>query len=173
MERTPLDFIVLGLPRSATTWLANWLTTDRSLCLHDPFAHGLPETWPRDHRLRGIACTGAAMMPHWLGGYACPIAVIVRESEDCDRSLYRLGLPDTGLVQVALNESPGKRFAFDDLWSEHSARELWCYLLPSVPFDELRYRLLRDMNVQPLHPGRVNEATVQTLVDSGLFEGKL
>ena len=27
---------VFALPRSGTAWLANWLTTDRSLCLHDP-----------------------------------------------------------------------------------------------------------------------------------------
>jgi hypothetical protein len=58
-----LDFIVLGLPRSATTWLANWLTTDRSLCLHDPFAKTLPEQWDAGGKRLGISCTGAYLMP--------------------------------------------------------------------------------------------------------------
>src|SRR5262245_11295408 len=30
-----MPFFVPGLPRSRTAWLANWLTTDTSLCLHD------------------------------------------------------------------------------------------------------------------------------------------
>lgn len=31
----PEFFFVLGTPRSRTAWLANWLTTGASLCLHD------------------------------------------------------------------------------------------------------------------------------------------
>ena len=37
-----LDFAVLALPRSGTTWLANLLTTDTTLCRHDPFATAMP-----------------------------------------------------------------------------------------------------------------------------------
>ena len=31
--------MVIGLPRSRTTWMANWLTTTDTLCLHDPLAN--------------------------------------------------------------------------------------------------------------------------------------
>ena len=31
-----LDFMVVGLPRSGTAWLANWFTTERAMCWHEP-----------------------------------------------------------------------------------------------------------------------------------------
>lgn len=173
MRAVPLDFIVLGLPRSGTTWLANWLTTESSLCLHDPFAEGLPDSWPIDTRRRGISCTGSALMPRWLAQYTCPVAVIERDTADCDRSLAQLGLPDTGLVEGPFSRAPGRRFAFEALWDEASARLLWEYLLPAQPFDVLRYRLLRAMRVEPTEPGKVDVDTVQHLVAAGLFEGRL
>lgn len=173
LPHVPLEFIVLGLPRSGTTWLANWLTTDSSLCLHDPFAIGLPESWPCDERRRGISCTGAALMPHWLAGYHCPIAVIERDPKACDRSLAQLGLPDTATYAHALRAAPGRRFAFSNLWSEECAAELWAYLLPGMPFDALRYRLLRAMRVQPTRHDDTNHEALAVLIRDGLYDGRL
>lgn len=174
LDTPPLDFIVLALPRSGTTWLSNWLTTDRTLCLHDPFSLGMPEAWPRDHRLRGISCTGAALMPRWLARYTCPIAIIERNPEECDASLARLGLPDTDLLREALGATRGLCVDFDELWREGSARALWHYLMPaSIPFDALRYRLLREMHVQPMNAIAGDKTTSAALLDAGLLEGRL
>lgn len=166
MQHTPLDFIVLGYPRSGTTWIANWLTTDRTLCLHDPFSHGAPETWPRDGRFRGISCTGAYVMPDWLGGYDCPIAVIDRDVDDCERSLRAIGMPDCRAVLPTLAAARGRRFAFDDLWHADGAAALWDFLLPEIPFDALRYELLQSMQVQP-HMGKwhPDAATMHTVIN--------
>lgn len=143
-----IDFLVLGLPRSATTWLSVWLTTERSLCLHEPFANGLPESWPRDARRFGISCTGAYLFPRWLAQHAGPVAVIERDPAACDRSL-----PGAAALAPALASVDGRRFAFDALWCEDSARDLWAFLLPAVPFDALRYRQLREIQIQP-HMGK-------------------
>lgn len=148
-----MDFIVLGLPRSATTWLSVWLTTDRSLCLHDPFASGLPEDWPRDARRFGISCTGAFLFPQWLAQQTCPVAIIERDAEDCDRSLHAMGMGKTQWLKSYFGEAAGRRWHFDDLWDETKARELWAFLVPDIPFDALRYRLLRDIQIQP-HMGK-------------------
>lgn len=148
-----IEFAVLGLPRSATTWLSVWLTTDRSLCLHDPFAQALPEHWPRDGRRFGISCTGAYLFPHWLAQYECPVAIIERAPEACDRSLHDIGLGNTSGLQSPLRKTEGRRWRFDDLWSEEEARALWAYLLPGIPFDALRYRLMKDIQIQP-HMGK-------------------
>jgi hypothetical protein len=145
-----VDFCVLGLPRSGTTWLANWLTTERSVCLHDPFRF-LPEQWPRDGRRFGVSCTGGYLMPKWLDRQECPIAVIERDPADCDASLARMGLGKVGVLAPELARVDGRRWRFADLWNEDRAHDLWAFLLPGVPFDALRYRLLRDMQVQP-HP---------------------
>ena len=142
-----IDFIVLGLPRSGTTWLANWLTTHRSLCLHDPF-NRLPEHWERDARRFGVSCTGAYLLPGWMAQQSCPIAVIERDEAACEASLNRRGFSVAGLRE-RLQAVNGRRFAFDDLWNEDKARDLWAFLLPGIPFDALRYRLLRDMRIEP------------------------
>lgn len=150
-----IDFIVLGLPRSGTTWLSVWLTTDRSLCLHDPFALGVPETWPRDARRFGISCTGAYLFPKWLARQECPVAIIERDSESCELSLARAGLPADSVpaLRTRLDATDGRRFAFDALWNEDTARELWAFLLPQIPFDALRYAQLRQTQIQP-HLGK-------------------
>lgn len=143
-----VDFIVLGLPRSGTTWLANWLTTDRSLCLHDPFSTALPEHWDAGLKRLGISCTGSYLLPKWLAAQDCPIAVITRDHAACDASLAAMGLPpttDPSLLAIA----PGRRWRFEDIWNEDTARELWAFLLPGIAFDAARYRLLREMRVEP------------------------
>lgn len=141
--------MVLGLPRSGTAWCANWLTTDRSLCLHDPFSRRLPEHWPFDHRKRGISCTGAYLLPGWLRQHHCPLVVVERDRGACDASLKAMGLPETTDAMVAaLDAVDAPRFAFADLWDEAKAKGLWKYLVPGVPFDAPRYRQLRGMNVQ-------------------------
>lgn len=147
-----VDFIVLGLPRSGTTWIANWLTTDRSLCLHDPF-NQLPENWPRDERLFGVSCTGAYLLPRWLDAQNCAVAVIERDPEACEASLAAAGLPGLGGLPAAISSADGRRWRFSDLWKEDAASELWAFLLPGIPFDALRYRLLRDMRIEPKEYG--------------------
>jgi hypothetical protein len=148
-----MDFIVLGLPRSATTWLSVWLTTDRSLCLHDPFASALPEDWPRDSRRFGISCTGAYLFPRWLEQQQCPVAVIERDASACDQSLERMGLSGTGNLHEFLLSVDGRRFHFSGIWNEEKAQKLWAFLLPDIPFDSIRYRQMRDIQIQP-HMGK-------------------
>jgi hypothetical protein len=148
-----IDFAVLGLPRSATTWLSVWLTTDRSLCLHDPFSVTLPEHWPRDERRFGISCTGAYLFPKWLARQQCPVAIIERTPEACDRSLHAIGMGDTSILQNPLRDTEGRRWRFDGIWQEEKAHDLWAFLLPGIPFDALRYRQLRDIQIQP-HMGK-------------------
>lgn len=145
-----VDFIVLGLPRSGTTWLSNWLTTDRSLCLHDPFSRTLPEHWDAGGKRLGIACTGAYMLPGWLGQQDAPTAIIERDHAACDASLAVMGLPaTTARMRCLLNVADGRRWQFSDIWIEDKARELWAFLLPGIAFDAPRYRLLRNMQIQP------------------------
>lgn len=142
--------MVLGLPRSATSWLSVLLTTDKSLCIHEPFAGGPPETWPRDDRRFGISCTGAYLFPAWLRAHKCPTALIVRDPEAVDESLAAMGFGSTeGELQEAFAAADGRRFQFDDIWIEDEARALWEFLLPRVPFDALRYRQLVGLQIQP------------------------
>lgn len=164
-----LDFIVLGLPRSGTTWLANWLTTNDSLCLHDPFAHLLPEQVRGDGRRLGVSCTGLYLMPQLLAAQRCPVAVIERPVSACDASLSALGLPSAVGLKTYLDAAEGRRWAFDALWDEGAAQELWDFLLPGLPFDRIRYRLLREMRIEPKKPCDFDDRVARELAARGLF----
>ena len=143
-----IDFAVFALPRSGTAWLANWLTTDKSLCLHDPFAASMPEHWEANGRF-GIACTGSYLFPKWLATLDCPIAVIERDPGECAASLRAHDLPDdVTALKRALDATDGRRWRFGDLWNEDKARDLWAFLLPGIAFDAQRYRLLRSLRVE-------------------------
>jgi hypothetical protein len=164
-----LDFVVMGLPRSGTTWLANLLTTHQSLCLHDPFATMLPEDIRGDGRRLGVSCTGLYLMPRLLATQHCPMAVIERPVSACDASTEKLGLGSVAPLKGALDRVQARRFAFEDLWEEYHARRLWIHLLPGLPWDAPRYRLLRDMRIEPLHPQKLNLDVAKELADRGLF----
>lgn len=150
-----LDFVVTGLPRSATTWLAAFLTTNDSLCLHDPFSLGWPDKWERDGRRFGISCTGVYLMPEILERQDCPVVVIERDPADCEQSIERMGFKESHIPRLKsmLDKVDGWRFPYAELWVEARARELWGYLLPGLPFDRLRYRQLAQMQIQP-HMGK-------------------
>lgn len=139
----------MGLPRSATTWCANWLTTDKTFCLHDPFMYGSDEfQWPRDGRKFGIACTAAYLYPGWLERHGCPKVRIVRDSHECDKSLNRIGLPGTSGLD-AFAHADGKPFAMRELFDADGARFIWHHLLPDIPFDKLRHAQLCNMHIEP------------------------
>jgi len=151
MHTPILDFVVIGLPRSGTTWIANWLTTDRTFCMHDPFAQGLPDRWYRDQRKFGISCTLSFLLEGWLDQFRCPIAIIERDPQACDASLRAMGLTNNDHLRESFRHQKGRVFSFEDLWEESKARALWDYLLPAETFDALRYHQLVRMQVQP-HP---------------------
>lgn len=148
-----IDFAVIGLPRSGTTWIANWLTTDRSFCLHDPWLYGMvPSAWPRPEpgRLFGISCTGSYMHAEFMESLDCPIIKVVRDPINCETSLVKEGF--SGYIprmQHYFSDADGMRVNFDGLWDEDCARFVWSYLLPRIPFDGLRYRQLVNMRVVP------------------------
>lgn len=52
-------------------------------------------------------------------------------------------------MRCLLNVASGRRWQFSDIWNEEKARELWAFLLPGISFDAPRYRLLRNMQIQP------------------------
>lgn len=167
-----VDFIVIGLPRSGTTWLANWLTTDTTICLHDPFSGALPEEWRGHGKRLGISCTGAYLMPSWLSAQNCSVAVIERDPGEVDASLTRMGLPAISpRARCLFATAKGRRWRYQDIWNEARAREIWTFLLPDIAFDAQRYRLLSQMQIQP-HMGKWKPSArvARELVDRKLLD---
>ena len=87
--------MVLGGPRSGTTWAANWLTTDTTFCLHDPLLEYTVRQLNNRHipnRRLGISCTASILFPEWVNAQKCPKIFLYRDIEEINQSLARLGL---------------------------------------------------------------------------------
>jgi hypothetical protein len=147
--------MVLGGPRSATTWAANWLTTDRTVCLHDPLLEYTPDqlnriTFPGGKRF-GISCTSATLYPEWINSVKCPKVVLFREVNEINNSLRGLGLVELighrHLARLAAVEKAmfvPYEWLFMPRTAEHIAKHL------GTPWDAVRHDVLKQMRVEPM-----------------------
>lgn len=141
--------MVIAAPRSGTTWAANWLTTDTTLCLHDPL-------WTRHYseldaiptsKALGIACTGIALFPDWLNQHPARKVILHRPLNEVDASLAAIGLPPCGVAwRGVLERIKGAHVDWRNLWKR--PQEIYEFLLRR-PFDAERFEQLRQMRVQP------------------------
>lgn len=152
-----IKFMVLGGARCATTWAANWLTTDTTYCFHDPLLEYTRRTLDMvtiPERELGISCTSTLLFPDWYLKHPARKILLYREPEHMNRSLEQLGLPvlDIPAHNARVNEamkSGIKVYYWESIFEKTTAREIWKHLLPHIPFDDYRHDLLTNMNVQP------------------------
>ena len=144
--------MALGSQRSATTWLANLLNTDSTLCIHDPLLEytttALDKSIIPGKRL-GICCTAALLHPDWVNKPPAKKVLIYREPDEVNASLEAIGAPPVGVHQqfALLDGVKAPIFHWRHVFSTHGAEEI-CGLL-DVPFCKYRHYELRKMNVQP------------------------
>lgn len=152
-----LDFAVIGLPRSGTTWAANWLTTDRSICLHDPLVNNtLTELadWEVPGKLCGVACTGLWMFPEWVAENVKHVVLIDRDPDEVNRSLNAIGLSPLRDADIArFLDMDGQRADMLDLFDVAAASDIWFSLVPELDYDVDRHMVLASMMINPYFPG--------------------
>ncbi len=164
-----IEFMLLAAPRSGTTWAANWLTTDTTLCLHDPLLKWMKdeldtlESHKKGRRL-GIACTGLAMFPEWVNAHPARKIILHRPLTEIDASLQSMGMtPCSNHWQGVLDRIDGVHLSWSDLFER--PQYIYEYLL-DLPFDPERWALLREINVQPHFEGlTINPQATQRLMN--------
>lgn len=157
--------MVLSAPRSASTWAANWLTTDRSLCLHDPILEHLPDEMdqiPCD-RMLGVACTGLGLLTDLVNAHSARKVIVHRDLRDVNKSLEAIGLSRLGPLWLsALHKIDGMHVDFADLFEANKACYIYEHLL-GRRFDAARHWELCKIHVEPnfakvkIVPGRARE----------------
>ncbi len=154
-----IDFMVIGLPRSGTAWAANWLTTDTTLCLHDPLAkyhHTELDGLVSDKRI-GVACTGLWMVPEWVNAHPAKKVILHRPIEAINQSLDGVGLPPVGYID--LGRLDGLHVDYEAMWLD--PEPIWEHLT-GKPMDWERHSLLSSLNVQvDFERSTVDQAVVQ------------
>lgn len=147
-----MQFAVFGLPRSGTTWAANWLSADGALCLHDPIAELSPDEIMRHDRAEpwGVSCTGLWLFKAREIAARAPVVILENDPDASNAALVKMGLqPLPDWMHARFSELPGLRVRFTDLWHEEGARRIWSHLRPGAQFDLDRWRMLKDIQVQP------------------------
>lgn len=146
-----IDFMILSAPRSASTWAANWLTTERTLCLHDPVLEVDVDALDaiQADRPLGIACTAMALLPDLVNAHPARKVVVHRELAEVNLSLESIGLTRLGpLWTRALDHVVGVHIDYQDLFDPWAARPVYEFLT-GHPFDVARHAQLRAMYVEP------------------------
>jgi len=143
--------MVLSAPRSASTWVANWLTTDKTLCLHDPILEHKPEEldFLACDRMLGVSCTGLALLPDFVNAHPAKKVVLHRDMSEVDESLCSIGLTPLGISwRHALKNISGLHCYYDDVFDPIRAKPMYEYVT-GLPFDAARHAQLIDMHVEP------------------------
>ena len=149
-----MQFAVFGLPRSGTTWAANWLTDGGAICLHDPIGDYAPtELAALDlGRPWGVSCTGLWVFDVVPEGV--PVVILERDEDERYASVAEIGfdVPEgfRAWERERFARVKGLRVPFADLFNEAGARRIWGHLRQGEPFDVLRWRMLRDVRVEPI-----------------------
>lgn len=142
--------MVIAAARSATTWCANWLTTDTTLCLHDPLWKTHYSEWDAiqsTHTL-GISCTGIALFPEWVNQHPARKVVLHRDAGEINASLEKIGLPPLAQIWCERLESiQGMHCHWEDVFER--PQRIYEHLLQR-PMDWERHALLKEIRMQPL-----------------------
>lgn len=171
-------FFVTGLPRSRGAWLANFLTAQGALCIHDGLIHGVDAAtrWLKKDKLRGLS--DSTLPLRWQELFpqfdSYRLVIVEREPETCWQSLLRFldysevrvpraalekRFADVNAQLLHMRDFPHLRVTFEALENLTTLRDIWEHCLPGLPFDEERTNLLQRLNVQQ----KVSAVRVATL----------
>lgn len=147
-----IDFMVIAAPRSGTTWVSNLLTTDTSLCLHDPlYLHDFEDLdqLPHTTNLLGIACTGSMIYADKLNSHSARKLILHREQSEIEASLAQLGMNSAGVqYEPLLNRLEGRHCHWRELFDYTEMSAHFEFLLQK-PLSRDRFQLLQHMHIQP------------------------
>lgn len=171
-------FLVTGYPRSRTAWLAAYLSSGPTLCLHEPIMrfnqHFLPLVeYIEDLPHKNVGISDSAI-PKLRSMFAlvfseAPVLVIERDKRECLSSLNRhyeiteeacdagrrlrsekaFDETERGLQALGDHFSNVKRISFDSLNTVEGARVAWEFCCPGESFDEHRYQAMNRIVCNP------------------------
>jgi hypothetical protein len=150
-----IEFMILGLPRSGTTWAANLFTTDKTICLHDPlYLHHYTEldAIEKGGKCVGVSCTGLYQFPNWVNTHPAKKIKLYRSAIEINESLAAIGLSAiTDNDRILFDRIEAPKFHYSDLFDP-----IWCAVIADqlgVPFDADRHAELVQIEMQPKFSG--------------------
>ena len=145
------NFFVIGLPRSRTAWLSNFLTYDDNFCYHEGI-DGCSTTEEYKDKLgenKGDSSTGLMLFDMNKEFPDSPKVIIegsVDKAIEFTKEVYDVYEPEYFYeLKDKLDSIKGLRIKFEDI--NNSLEQIWEHLI-GTPYDKDRGSLLKDMNIQ-------------------------
>ena len=157
-----IRYMVLGLPRSGTAWMANLLSNNGAVCLHESLADYNLAQLDAMPEVAGISETAGVLLPDQINAHPARKVVIIRDLTEINHSMMLQGLPDIPPVAVQmLDKIEAPRIAFHQLFDYDVTATVYEYLTGNT-LDERYFNQLKSYNVQnTVMMGRVREILCQ------------
>ena len=151
-------FLITGLPRSRTAWMAEFMNHGSSVCFHEP--PNWRELWSEyNDKCVGISDSGLGFqLDEIIEEYHPKILIIDRPIEEVEKSLDELntGLPKTNFCEILKEtlakfqngESEVLRVPFHSMNDIRVMQKIFWHLIPGEPFDEGRFLKMKNINIQ-------------------------
>jgi len=148
------NFFVIGLPRSRTAWLANFLTYGDHFCFHEGLngCHSISEY---KQKIAGCGDSGTGLMMFDMNTLFPDSPVVIIESNpgrSIDFMLKTYGAYEPSLIYELwqkLDKIEGLRIRFEDI--NDRLEEIWTHLIGDG-FDKRRADMLIKLNIQMVDP---------------------
>jgi len=171
-------FFITGMPRCRTAWLANLFTTEHTLCLHEPRAPARELVARYPGMRMGVSCSSLVFRyrkladefpeSRWLLVHRDPGQVLESLTRFVGRFMTRRQAREVVArhieAQMQISSTAVRHVWFEDLSRLDMIRGAWGWLLPELPFNELRVNALQRLNVQCFSPDRLSEGEVGVIV---------
>ena len=138
--------MVLGAPRSGTAWCSVWLSTDTTLCIHEPMARYRLEDLDKlqSTKTLGISCTVLGLIPDVINKHPARKLILHRDPKEVRDSMQKLGIKGD-YDFAALDRIKGMHCHWRKVFTEPAL--IYEYLLER-PFDAERHAELVGLNIQ-------------------------
>ncbi|VAX07955.1 hypothetical protein MNBD_ALPHA03-1277 [hydrothermal vent metagenome] len=145
-----MSFFIIGLPRSRTAWLANFMTHNGEYCHHEGM-NGCRSMEEYKDKIGGDGDSNTCMMMFDLKKHFPYRKILIIESDPKKTERYimeNLDLDGADWVSKAIaqmDKLDGFRVHFDNI--NNRLRQIWEYL-SDAPYDAKRGNMIKNLNVQ-------------------------
>ncbi len=156
-----IEFMVVAAPRSATTWCANWLSTDTTMCLHGLNARLHYSEWDNlsSTKMLGVSDPSISRFHEWLNSHPARKVIIHRDAKEIAESM---DMEEISSDIWCLDKINGMHIEFNDLFD--NPKPIYEFLLQKE-FDAERFDLLSRIQINTvLEKVRFDKSTMQRLM---------
>lgn len=164
-----MNFFVIGLPRSRTAWLANFLTYENKFCHHEGMSdcRNIDEYKTKLGTNDGDSSTGLMLFNMNVEFPKAPKIIIESPIEKSVEYAYKTyGYYDPSYIRhlkMRMDEIAGMRINVDQI--DEKLPLIWAHLI-GTPYDKKRGELLKQLRIEIKDPQRFDKETLAELWNS-------